>query len=230
MMDTILIIEDNKDVSLMLAEALTDAGYKVLSAYTGIEGLNQIKNETYDLVLLDLMLPYKSGDEILKEMRGFSEIPVIIISAKDMIGTKIDLLKLGADDYITKPFDLGEVVARVEVNLRRFHKQIQENKEFHYKDLRLDDNTKRVSINDMEIELTAKEYMILEMLMKYRGKVFTKANIYKSVWQDEYFEDDNAVKTHISNLRNKLKKANPEVEYIETVWGLGYRLYKDLNA
>jgi DNA-binding response OmpR family regulator len=176
------------------------------------------------------MLPYKSGDEILKEMRGFSEIPVIIISAKDMIGTKIDLLKLGADDYITKPFDLGEVVARVEVNLRRFHKQIQENKEYHYKDLRLDDNTKRVSINDMEIELTAKEYMILEMLMKNRGKVFTKANIYKSVWQDEYFEDDNAVKTHISNLRNKLKKANSEVEYIETVWGLGYRLYKDQNA
>lgn len=225
--DTILIVEDNKDVSQMLAEVLSDAGYKVKLAYTGIEGLNEINNNVYDLVLLDIMLPYKSGDEVLKEMRKFSDIPVIIISAKDMIGTKIDLLKLGADDYITKPFDLYEVVARVEANLRRSHKLMQESKEFRYKDMVLDDSTKRVFINDNEIELTAKEYMILEMLIKYINKVFTKANIYKSVWQDEYFEDDNAVKTHISNLRSKLKKANPNVEYIETVWGLGYRLNKE---
>ncbi len=228
--NTILIVEDNQDVSLMLAEALTDAGYRTQSAYTGTDGLNEIKNNTYDLVLLDIMLPYKSGDEVLKEMRSFSDTPVIIISAKDMVGTKIDLLMLGADDYITKPFDLGEVVARVETNLRRSRRQAQENKIFQYKDLLLDDSTKRVSINEIDIELTAKEFMILEMLIKYRGKVFTKANIYETVWQDEYFEDDNAVKTHISNLRNKLKKANPEAEYIETVWGLGYRLYKELNT
>lgn len=226
-MDTILIIEDNKDVCLMLAEALTDAGYKVKSAYTGIEGLEEIKNNAYDMVLLDIMLPYKSGDEILKEIRSFSEIPVIIVSAKDRIGTKIDLLKSGADDYITKPFDLGEVVARVESNLRRSRRQVQESRVFRYKDMELDDSTKRVFINNIEIELTAKEYMILEMLIKHRGKVFTKVNLYESVWQDEYFEDDNAVKTHISNLRNKLKRANPEEEYIETVWGLGYRLYKE---
>jgi DNA-binding response OmpR family regulator len=228
--DTILIVEDNKDVCLMLAEAVSDAGYKVQTAYTGIEGLNLIKNGTYDLVLLDIMLPYKSGDEVLKEIRSFSQTPVIIISAKDMIGTKIDLLKLGADDYITKPFDLGEVVARVEANLRRSHKQEQESKVFCYKDMLLNESTKRVSINDNELELTAKEFMILEMLIKYRGKVFTKENLYKSIWQDEYFEDDNAIKTHISNLRSKLKKANPDVDYIETVWGLGYRLYKDSNA
>ncbi|WBW96295.1 response regulator transcription factor [Oceanirhabdus sp. W0125-5] len=226
-MNNILIVEDNKDVSLMLEEALTDAGYKVKSAYTGIEGINEIKNQVYDLILLDIMLPYKSGDEILKEMRRFSDTPVIIISAKDMVGTKIDLLKLGADDYITKPFDLGEVVARVEVNLRRSHKQIQENKVFRYKDMNLDHNTKRVSINDIEIEVTAKEYMILEMLIKHRGKVFTKANLYETIWEEEYLGDDNTIKTHISNLRNKLKKANPNEQYIETVWGLGYRLYKD---
>ena len=214
----------------MLMESLTDAGFKVQTAYTGTEGLNEIKNHVYDLVLLDIMLPYKSGDEILKEMRTFTEIPVIIISAKDMISTKIDLLKLGADDYITKPFDLGEVVARVETNLRRSRKQLQESKVFHYKDMMLDDSTKHVLINDIEIELTAKEYLILEILMKHRGKVFTKANLYETVWQDEYYEDDNAVKTHISNLRGKLKKANSEVEYIETVWGLGYRLYKDSKS
>jgi len=226
-MDTILIIEDNKDVNLMLAEALTDAGYTVKSVFTGIDGINGIKDHAYDLILLDIMLPYKSGDEILKEMRQFSEIPVIVISAKDMVGTKIDLLKLGADDYITKPFDLGEVVARVESNLRRFHKQIQENKLFQYKDLVLDDNAKHVTVGDIEIELTAKEYMILELLIKQRGKVFTKANLYESVWKENYLGDDNAVKTHVSNLRNKLKKTNANNEYIETVWGLGYRLYKE---
>jgi DNA-binding response OmpR family regulator len=226
-MSTILVIEDNEDVNLMMAEALTDAGYTVKSAYTGIDGINEIKNSRYDLILLDIMLPYKSGDEILKEMRRFSEIPVIIISAKDMVGTKIDLFKLGADDYITKPFDLGEVVARVESNLRRYQKQIQENRVFRYKDMVFDDITKRVSANGIEMELTAKEYMILEMLIKYRGKVFTKANLYESIWKDEYLGDENAVKTHISNLRNKLKQANNQVEYIETVWGLGYRLCKE---
>lgn len=226
-MDTILIIEDQEDVNLMLAEALTDAGYKVKSHYTGVDGIKEIRNHVYDLILLDIMLPYKSGDEILKEMRSFSDTPVIIISAKDMVGTKIDLLKLGADDYITKPFDLGEVVARVESNLRRSHRQIQENNVFSYKDMVLDVRTKRVSVNNSEIDLTAKEYLILELLLKHRGKVFTKANLYESIWQDEYLGDDNAIKTHISNLRNKLKKVNPNEEYIETVWGLGYRLYKE---
>mgnify|MGYP002067033255 CR=1 FL=1 len=227
LMDTVLIIEDHEDVNLMLAEALIGAGYRVKSSYTGVDGIQEIKNNAYDLILLDIMLPYKSGDEILKEMREFSETPVIVISAKEMVGTKIDLLRLGADDYITKPFDLGEVVARVESNLRRAHTRIQENKVFRYKDLVLDDSTKRVTANDIEIELTAKEYMILELLLKHGGKVFTKSNLYESVWKDEYLGDDNAVKTHLSNLRNKLKKVNPNEEYIETVWGLGYRLYKE---
>ena len=226
-MDNILIIEDSKDVNLMLAETLIDVGYKVKSVFTGIDGIAEIKNQEYDLILLDIMLPYKSGDEILKEMRQFSQTPVIIISAKDMVGTKIDFLKLGADDFITKPFDLGEVVARIESNLRRYHNQIQEIRVFKYKDLVLDDNAKSVSVNGSSTELTAKEYMILELLLKNHGKVFTKSSLYESIWKDEYFEDDNTVKTHISNLRNKLKKSNPNEEYIETVWGLGYRLYKE---
>lgn len=225
-MGRILIVEDNKDVNLMLAEALTDAGHSVKSAYTGTDGLNEIKNADIDLVLLDIMLPYKSGDEVLKEMRMFSDIPVVIISAKDMVGTKIDLLKLGADDYITKPFDLGEVVARVESNLRRLRQYYKMSSSFQYKDMVLDSDTKHVTLNGQELELTAKEYRILELLIQNKGKVFTKANLYETIWEGEYLGDDNAVKTHISNLRNKLKKANPVEEYIETVWGLGYRLYK----
>lgn len=225
-MAAILIIEDEEDVSSMLHEALTDEGHTVSTIGTGIDGLEEIKRNSYDLILLDLMLPYKSGDEILKEMRAFSSVPVIIISAKGLVGTKIDLLKLGADDYITKPFDLGEVAARVESNLRRSSKLAAENRQFHYKDLLFDDLTKRACVNGIELELTAKEIMILELLIKHKGKVYTKANLYESIWQEQYLGDDNAVKTHISNLRNKLKKANPDEAYIETVWGLGYRLYK----
>ncbi|MHA6534179.1 response regulator transcription factor [Paenibacillus sp. BAC0078] len=225
-MESILIIEDQEDVNLMLAEALADAGYNVKSSYTGIDDNEELRSNTYDLILLDIMLPYKNGDELLKELRGYSDIPVIIISAKGMIGTKIDLLKLGADDYITKPFDLGEVIARVESNLRRSHKLKQGSTVLRYKDLLLDTGTKHVTVSGNDVELTAKEYMILELLLTHAGKVFTKSNLYESVWQDEYLGEDNAVKTHISNLRNKLRKFNPQEEYIETVWGLGYRLYK----
>lgn len=210
----------------MLAEALADAGYLVKSSYTGIDDSQEIRSNQYDLILLDIMLPFKNGDELLRELREYSDIPVIVISAKGMTGTKIELLKLGADDYITKPFDLGEVIARVESNLRRSRKLKQESTALRYKDLLLDTGTKHVTVGNNDVELTAKEYMILELLLTHAGKVFTKSNLYESVWQDEYLGDDNAVKTHISNLRNKLRQFNPQEEYIETVWGLGYRLYK----
>lgn len=226
-MDKILIVEDNKDVNTMLREILVGEGYMVCSAYTGTDGLKEIKAQDYNLILLDIMLPYKSGDEILRGVRKFSEVPIIIISAKDMVGTKIDLLKMGADDYITKPFDLDEVVARVETVLRRFHKQGQAERVHWYRDMVLDDNAKRITVNKIELDLTAKEYQIIELLLENRGRVFTKANLYESIWQDAYLGDDNAVKTHMSNLRSKLKIANAENEYIETVWGFGYRLYKE---
>lgn len=225
-MYSILIVEDNKDVNLMLAETLTDAGYDTKSAFTGNEGINKIMNDKYDLILLDIMLPYKSGDEIVREVRNFSDIPIIILSAKDMVGTKIDLLKLGADDYITKPFDLGEVVARVETLLRRINKQKQKEQILQYKDLLLNSSAKRLFVADIEIELTAKEYLIMELLLQHQNKIFTKAKLYESIWEEEYLGDDNTVKTHMSNLRSKLKAVNPNEDYIETVWGLGYRLYK----
>lgn len=225
-MDKILIIEDNKDVNLLLAETLIEEGYHVESSFDGLAGAKAIKTGEFDLILLDIMLPYKSGDEILRELRGFSNVPVIILSAKDMVGTKIDLLKLGADDYITKPFDLGEVAARVASHLRRTRSQLKIDSVMSYKDMFIDSNTKRVSVNNKELDLTAKEYFILELLLLNRGKVFSKANIYETIWNEEYLGDDNAVKTHMSNLRNKLKKVSPLEEYIETVWGLGYRMYK----
>ncbi len=225
-MDRILIIEDNKDVNHLIAEALIKEGYEVITAFDGINGSKLLETEKIDLLLLDIMLPYKSGDVILKELRNYSDIPVIVLSAKDMICTKIDLLKLGADDYITKPFDLGEMAARVATQLRRVHKQNKIATMLTYKDISFEEDRKRISVNGLELELTAKEYHILELLLQNQGKVFSKANMYEAIWGEEYLGDDNAVKTHMSNLRNKLKKANPKEVYIETVWGLGYRLYK----
>ena len=217
----------------MLCEVLRDDGYEVDVAYDGMTGLQKFKEGDYQMLLLDLMLPYRSGDEILKEIRTYSDIPVMILSAKDMIHTKIDMLQLGADDYITKPFDLGEVSARVETHLRRYRKcngkqQTDEDDLIYtYKDLQLSSAMKKATVGENELDLTAKEYQILELLLMNQNKVFSKANLYETLWQEEYLGDDNAIKTHISNLRSKLKKANPEGEYIETVWGLGYRMYRD---
>lgn len=223
-MERILIIEDEKDVNRLLAENLQNSGYETVSVQNGLDGISKLQNQKFDLVLLDLMLPYKSGDEVLKEIRKDCDIPVIVISAKDLVGTKIDLLTLGADDYITKPFDLGEVTARVVSNLRRYHRKEQK-KQLTYLELTLDTESKTLTVNGTALELTAKEYGIMELLLQSPNKVFSKSYLYETVWGYEYLGDENVIKTHISNLRTKLKNYS-ETEYIETVWGLGYRLTK----
>lgn len=224
-MANILIIEDEKNVNEMLEKTLLDGGFKTLSAKDGIEGIKLFRSGNVDLVLLDLMLPYKSGDEVLREIRQESDIPIIVISAKEMVRTKIDLLTLGADDYITKPFDLGEVTARVMSCLRRYGK-FGQNKQLTYGEIVLDMETKTVTVNDVLLDLTAKEYRIMELFLQYPNKVFSKSNLYEAVWEEEYLGEENIIKTHISNLRNKLRKCCEDKEYIETVWGLGYRLMK----
>lgn len=221
----ILVIEDNQDVNAMLAAALEKAGYTVDSVYTGPQGVKASRNG-YDLILLDIMLPYQSGDSVLQEIRSFSLVPVIVISAKDTVRTKVELLKLGADDYITKPFDLDEVAARVESNLRRSRKIGEPKKVLVCRNIVLDPEKKQVLVHGKEIELTAKEYQILELMMENQDKVFTKANLYESIWKEEYLEDDTAVKTHISRLRGKMKEAEDGETYIDTVWGLGYRMHR----
>lgn len=226
-MKNILIIEDDKEINGLLCKTLQNNGYGTVSALTGIEGLEHLKKERFDMVLLDLMLPYKSGDTVLHELRKFTDIPVIVISAKDLIQTKIDLLRLGADDYITKPFDIDEVIARIEANLRRrnFNKS-EVNQIIVYKDIIMDVQSKQVIINGKDVMFTATEFKIMELLLSHPQKVFSKSNLFESIWEEEYTVDDNTLNVHISRLRHKLKEANSDMEYIETLWGLGYRLVK----
>lgn len=221
-MEHILIIEDEKDVNRLLTQTLQDAGYETVSVYNGLDIIKILEKKQFEMVLLDLMLPYKSGDEVLKDIRKVSDIPVIVISAKDMVRTKVDLLAAGADDYITKPFDLEEMTARVSSNIRRYsHKNTS--KQITYKELVLDEESKTITANNHSLGLTSKEYQMFVLFIKYPNKVFSKSNLYETIWQEEYIGDDNVIKTHISNIRNKIK-ANSNTEYIETVWGLGYRL------
>lgn len=220
----VLIIEDDMELNTLLTEVLLNNGYMTTSAYTGLDGLNKVRSGKFDLVLLDLMLPYRSGDEILRELRNISSIPVIVISAKDIVQTKIDLLRLGADDYITKPFDINELLARVETALRHCSKEKSQLKEIIYKNMRLNTEKKLVYLGEEIVNLTAKEYKMLEVMLKNPQKVFSKANLFESVWEETYTYEDNIINTHISNLRNKLSKVNPDTEYIETIWGMGYKL------
>ncbi|SFB39055.1 response regulator transcription factor [Clostridium frigidicarnis] len=225
----ILVVEDDREINNLLCNILEQSGYDIEVAFTGIDGISLAKTKDFNLIILDLMLPYKSGDEVLRELRMISSVPVIIISAKGLTQTKIDLLRLGADDYLTKPFDLEEIVARVESNIRRCELQscVSVNMEIvTYKDIELNTVSKQAVVNGIEISLTSKEYKILELLLRNQEKVFSKSNLFESVWNEEYFSDDNTLNTHMSNLRNKLKKANNDEKYIETIWGLGYRLYK----
>ena len=226
MKQKILIIEDDLEICSLLKEFLEESGYDIKTSNTGIDGMRELKSLTYNLVILDLMLPYKSGDEILRELRSFSNMPVIILSAKDMVHTKVDLLCLGADDYVTKPFDLNEIQARIESNLRRCSTDSSLSKSvLAYKDITLNEEEKKVTANGNTLILTSKEYNILLLLLSHPQKVFSKANLFESIWNEEYLSEDNTLNVHISNIRNKLKSANPNEEYIETIWGMGYKLH-----
>lgn len=222
----ILIIEDDVEINRLLTEFLEENGYYVVSQYNGLHILDILQENKIDLVLLDIMLPYKSGDSVLADIRKQSTVPVIIISAKGTTQNKVDLLRLGADDYITKPFDMEEALARIESNLRRIQFQMKPQRQLQYNNLILDVEKNTVHLAGQELMLTAKEYGILELLLKYPDKVFSKANLFQSIWNTEYLSEDNTLNVHISNLRNKMKSVSPDEEYIDTVWGIGYRLHQ----
>lgn len=218
----IAIIEDDKDISSILANILKKNGYSYKQAYDGSQAMKLLKNESFDIVLMDLMLPYVNGETLIYELRKISDTPVIVISAKSMMETKLEVLRLGADDYIIKPFDINEVIVRIEVVLRR----VQTTKEKDVLEsggLKLILTENRAEYEGKPVQLTAKEMRLLELFMKNPKKTYTKAELYESVWNDVYYYEDNTINVHVSNLRNKLKKVSGR-EHIETVWGIGYRL------
>lgn len=226
-MAKILIVEDDKEINRLLCEYLQPQDHEVLGAVNGLSALNLLRDrQDIDLVLLDLMLPLQSGDVVLTKLREFSGVPVIVLSAKDTVQTKIDVIRMGADDYMTKPFDLDEVEARIEAVLRRVKKQTNPDGEkiLQYKDLVMDCVAKSVTVKGNALVLTSKEYMLLELLLRNPAKLFSKANLFESVWNEPYFHEDSTLKVHMSNLRNKIKQYAGDEEYIETVWRMGYRL------
>lgn len=222
----VLIVEDDKEISHMVATYLQKQGYETVCAFHGMEALGMLtEQENISLVLLDLMLPFQSGDMVLKKIRDFSKVPVIVVSAKDAVSTKIDLLRLGADDYVTKPFDLDELFVRCETVLRRYRlvESSVKKEPIRYKELVLDRESKKVTVCEKPLSLTAKEYRILEELLENPKKLFSKEDLYEIVWKEPYCGDDSTLKVHMSNLRNKLRELDADGEYIETVWGMGFK-------
>lgn len=228
MNNKILLIEDDAEISEMLSRYLTAENYEIVCAADGQEACTLFDRMQFDMILLDLMIPKISGMDVMQHIRKSSVVPVIIISAKDTEMDKILGLSLGADDYITKPFSVVEVAARIKANLRRrnqydsehaFSKEILSAGEL---EINLSDYT--VQKNGKQIELTAKEFEILKLLMQNPKKVYTKEQLYSLVWKDAYFGDENAVNVHISRLRNKIEEDTRKPRYIITVWGIGYKL------
>ena len=217
----ILIIEDDKEIRKILADCLSEAGYKVSEEGDGNRAEIAIKSGNYDLILLDLMLPGLSGEYLIKGLRKYSDIPIIIISAKSAMETRLEMLRVGADDYITKPFDIDEVLVRIQVILRRTAFTKSKDK-LEVGGITLFTEESRAEYNGITLNLTLKEIKLLELFMSNPSKTYTKANLYELVWCDVYYYEDNTINVHISNLRNKLKKATGK-DIIETVWGIGYR-------
>jgi len=206
----------------MVYEMFNKCGYKCTSAFSGTEALLRMENSNFDLIILDLMLPGMPGDEVLKNIREKSKVPVIVLSAKDELDTKVDLLKLGANDYMTKPFALKELEARALVQLRDSKENSQDGI-IEFNNLKYDIQKKQVTIDGQSLSLTVHELKIMELLLHHPGRVFSKNEIYEYAWDDYYIGEDKTINVHISNIRQKIKKIT-DTEYIETVWGLGFKL------
>ena len=218
----LLIIEDHNDINAMIQDYLQKQGFQCDQAYSGTEGRLYYSTNDYDLIILDLMLPGLSGEELLEDIRKHSNVPVIVLSAKDSLDSKVNVLGAGADDYLCKPFELEELLARIQVQLRKSNKT-SINTALQYKKLLLDSEQYDAKINDTYLNLTKHEYLILELLIRNPKRVFTKEEIYEYAWNDTYYGDDKTINTHMSNIRKKIRTPVDE-EYIKTVWGIGFKM------
>jgi len=231
---SILVVEDDRDLHRLVATYLRKEGYAVDGAYTGQEALVRVRSGNYHLVVLDLMLPDIDGFAVLRAIREVSTAPVIILSAKGEEWDKVMGLGIGADDYLTKPFSIAELIARTKAQLRRYlvlnAVASEPLRVLRYEDLELDLDAYEVRVGGKTKPLTAKEYALLKLFLEHPGRVFTKAQLYERVWEEPYIGDDNTVTVHIRRLRAKIEPNPSRPRYIQTVWGIGYRLGGGRNA
>jgi DNA-binding response OmpR family regulator len=220
----ILVIEDDATINALLCSILKKSGYEVDSCADGLTGLNMALGKDYKMILMDLMLPVKSGEEVLRALREVKKTPVIVLSAKSDVHNRIELLRLGADDFICKPFDIDEVILRLEAVLRRVEDKGEDRDEIlSYKKMRIEKDSRRIYIGENELVCTAMEYSILELMLSNPGKIFSKRNLFESVTGNSYISEDNTMNVHMSNLRKKIAKLTDE-PYIDTVYGMGYKM------
>ena len=225
--ENILVVEDDVDINNLITKTLEKHDYKVTQAFSGSEALLQLSISEFKLILLDLMLPGMSGEEIINKTRDEKEIPIIVISAKTSLQDKVNVLNIGADDYIIKPFELEEVIARVNSLLRRYKKyeiNTPSNEVYKFKNIMLEEETRKVKVKEKEIHLTGYEFDILSILIKHPNRVYSRESLYEQVWKNGYYGEDNSVNVHISNIRKKIKSVSENEDYIKTVWGIGFKL------
>lgn len=219
-MKNILIVEDNIDIHNLIREVLEKEHYRVLSSYTGTEAMRIIENERIDLILLDLMLPEINGEEIVKKVK---DTPIIVISAKISTEDKVNVLLNGANDYLTKPFNVEELLARIQVQLRIDNKK-EKNEDLTYKAMRLSkEDVHTLYIKEKSIYLTKTEYAILKQLLLSPKNVVTKTKLLEQLSEDSLYCDESSLKVHMSNIRKKIKTVTTD-EYIEAVWGIGFKM------
>ena len=232
-MQKILIVEDDTNINNLLREALSKEGYSCEQAFSGTEAklLLNMQEHGYELVLLDLMLPGIPGEAVLEEIRKKGNLPVIVLTAKDSLDEKVEVLTSGADDYITKPFNLLELIARVKSNLRRYVTLGNYDNNFN-KDilksggLELNISTKEVKVDGEVVKITPIEFKILKLLLSNKGRVFSIDEIYEKVWNEESFNVENTVAVHIRRIREKIEINPKEPRYLKVVWGVGYKIEK----
>lgn len=227
----ILLVEDDKNICEMICDFLISENYTVETAIDGQAAINIFKSQSFDLVLLDLMLPKSSGFEVLKYIRGVSVVPVVIVTAKDSDADKMMGLNLGADDYLTKPFSLVELLARIKANIRRAtvynNSDSSRDDTISYKDLTIHVSDYTVQKNGANLNLTHTEFEIIRLLAANPGRTFSKEQLYNLIWKEPYYGNENVLNTHINRLRNKLSDGAGKNDYIKTLWGIGYKLEEE---
>ncbi|ALS00914.1 XRE family transcriptional regulator [Enterococcus silesiacus] len=220
-MNNILIVEDDPYINDLLYETLVEESFSCTRAYSGTEALLCIEKKSFQVILLDLMLPGITGEKLVPLIKEKSNAAIIIISSKDVLDTKVEMLTSGADDYLTKPFAIEELLARIQVQIRK--SSPYQGRLLSFQSLTLDKDRNALIVSGQEIALTHREFSIMELLLSYPKKIFSKQEIYEYAWADFYIGEDKTVNVHISNIRQKIKK-NSGQEWIKTVWGVGFTL------